>query len=86
MMSNSIQTCICANRIFVHDSIHDEFCAKLVSRMAKTLKTGPGFDENVTLGPLITEKAIAKVLYALIIIIIYIHDKSMQKIFILWYV
>lgn len=30
--------------------------------MKKTLKTGPGFDDGVNQGPLITEKAIAKVL------------------------
>ncbi|EDV25880.1 uncharacterized protein TRIADDRAFT_63836 [Trichoplax adhaerens] len=58
---NTGQTCVCANRIFVHDSVHDEFCAKLAAAMRTTLKVGPGFEEGVTQGPLITEKAIAKV-------------------------
>ncbi|MDN4607663.1 NAD-dependent succinate-semialdehyde dehydrogenase [Sporosarcina highlanderae] len=57
---NAGQTCVCANRIYVHESIADVFSERLVERV-KGLKVGNGLDENVTIGPLIDEKAIEKV-------------------------
>ena len=57
---NAGQTCVCANRIFVHSSIYDDFAQKLVNRV-KTLKVGDGFEENVTIGPLINTAAVDKV-------------------------
>ncbi|RDE08417.1 NAD-dependent succinate-semialdehyde dehydrogenase [Pelagibacterium lacus] len=57
---NAGQTCVCANRIYVQAGVHDAFVAKLREKMAG-LKVGNGMEEGVTLGPLITEKAVEKV-------------------------
>ena len=57
---NTGQTCVCANRFFVHDRVHDAFAAKLAARV-KALKVGPGIDAGVTQGPLIDSAALAKV-------------------------
>ncbi len=57
---NMGQTCVCANRILVQDSVYDAFAEKLSSRIAK-LKVGDGFEDGVTQGPLITMEAIEKV-------------------------
>ena len=46
---NSGQTCVCTNRIFVQDSIHDVFVEKLVAATAE-LKMGNGLDEGVQQG------------------------------------
>lgn len=57
---NAGQTCVCANRLYVQDGIHDAF----VERLAKAvggLRMGNGFDEGVTIGPLINEGAVAKI-------------------------
>lgn len=54
------QTCVCANRIYVHESIYDEFAAKLAEKV-NAFKTGSGFDEGVTHGPLINSAAADKV-------------------------
>lgn len=56
---NAGQTCICANRIYVQDTIYDAFTEKMIQRMAK-LKVGNGAD-NSDIGPLINAKAIDKV-------------------------
>ncbi|CAD2079278.1 succinate-semialdehyde dehydrogenase [NADP(+)] [Jeotgalicoccus coquinae] len=57
---NAGQTCICANRLFVHESIADEYAEKLSAKVAQ-LKVGNGLDENVQVGPLINKKAYDKV-------------------------
>jgi succinate-semialdehyde dehydrogenase/glutarate-semialdehyde dehydrogenase len=57
---NAGQTCVCANRIYVQDGVYDSFASKLVEAVRK-LKVGNGADEGVTQGPLIEEKAVAKV-------------------------
>ena len=57
---NAGQTCVCANRLYVHDKVYDAFVDKLASAVA-ALKVGDGFTEGVTLGPLIDGKAVAKV-------------------------
>ncbi|MCW9000575.1 MAG: NAD-dependent succinate-semialdehyde dehydrogenase, partial [Kangiellaceae bacterium] len=57
---NAGQTCVCANRLFVHRDIHDEFVAKLKTKVEE-LKVGEGNQEGTNVGPLIDEKAIAKV-------------------------
>jgi succinate-semialdehyde dehydrogenase / glutarate-semialdehyde dehydrogenase len=57
---NNGQTCVCANRILVQDSVYDAFAAKLAEKV-KGLKVGRGTDEGVTTGPLIDESAVAKV-------------------------
>ncbi|NOX39072.1 MAG: NAD-dependent succinate-semialdehyde dehydrogenase [Alphaproteobacteria bacterium] len=57
---NNGQTCVCANRIYVQDSVYDEFAEKLAAAVAK-LKVGDGFDAGVTEGPLINQAAVEKV-------------------------
>ena len=57
---NAGQTCVCTNRFFVHDQIHDAFASKLVERV-KALKVGPGTEAGVTQGPLIDAAAVEKV-------------------------
>ncbi len=57
---NSGQTCICANRIIVQDSIYDEFVARL-SEIVRGYRPGNGLEEASSHGPLITTKAVAKV-------------------------
>ncbi|KEF52112.1 aldehyde dehydrogenase (NAD+) [Exophiala aquamarina CBS 119918] len=47
---NSGQICLALKRIFVHESIFDEFRDALV-KATKELKLGPGTDEGVFLGP-----------------------------------
>lgn len=57
---NAGQTCICANRLIVQDTIYDEFVAKLTAKVSE-FTIGNGFDSNTTIGPLISEKATDKV-------------------------
>lgn len=57
---NAGQTCVCANRIFVQDGIHDRFVARMKEEVAK-FKVGNGLEEGVTMGPLINENAVKKV-------------------------
>jgi succinate-semialdehyde dehydrogenase/glutarate-semialdehyde dehydrogenase len=57
---NMGQTCVCANRILVQDSVHDAFAAKLAERVSK-LKVGNGMDDGVAQGPLINVDAVEKV-------------------------
>ncbi|MBI5448055.1 MAG: NAD-dependent succinate-semialdehyde dehydrogenase [Gammaproteobacteria bacterium] len=57
---NTGQTCVCANRLLVHDKIYDVFAEKLGVAIQK-LKVGNGMDETSQQGPLINEKAVEKV-------------------------
>jgi succinate-semialdehyde dehydrogenase / glutarate-semialdehyde dehydrogenase len=57
---NAGQTCVCSNRIYVHESIVDSFTEKLVEKV-KDLKVGNGLEEGVDIGPLIDENAVEKV-------------------------
>jgi succinate-semialdehyde dehydrogenase/glutarate-semialdehyde dehydrogenase len=57
---NTGQTCVCANRLLVQDSIYDEFVAKLSAAVAK-LSVGDGLAGRTDQGPLIDAKALAKV-------------------------
>ncbi|KAI9167765.1 succinate-semialdehyde dehydrogenase [Paramyrothecium foliicola] len=54
------QTCVCANRILVHRKVYDQF-AELLLEAVRAFKVGDGFDESTTHGPLIHERAVAKV-------------------------
>jgi succinate-semialdehyde dehydrogenase / glutarate-semialdehyde dehydrogenase len=58
---NAGQTCVSANRILVQDEIYDEFTSRL-SRAVEKLVVGNGMNDGVTLGPLITDAAVEKVL------------------------
>jgi len=57
---NAGQTCVCTNRFYVHESLHDAFVEKL-AQASKRLVIGPGLDKGVQLGPLIDHQAINKV-------------------------
>ncbi|HTM79175.1 MAG TPA: NAD-dependent succinate-semialdehyde dehydrogenase, partial [Devosia sp.] len=57
---NAGQTCVCANRIYVQDGVHDAFVAKLRVRVAQ-FKIGNGLDAGVTIGPLINQASVDKV-------------------------
>lgn len=57
---NAGQTCVCANRVYVQDSIKDKFLDIFIKKVAE-LKVGNGMDEGVNVGPLINEKALEKV-------------------------
>jgi succinate-semialdehyde dehydrogenase/glutarate-semialdehyde dehydrogenase len=57
---NAGQTCVCANRFLVQAGIYDKFAERLAEASGK-LKVGNGRDSGVQQGPLIDDKAIAKV-------------------------
>jgi succinate-semialdehyde dehydrogenase/glutarate-semialdehyde dehydrogenase len=56
-MRHSAETCTAANRFYAHADIADEFTTKLAAAMAE-IKVGPGNDEGVTCGPMISQKAV----------------------------
>jgi succinate-semialdehyde dehydrogenase/glutarate-semialdehyde dehydrogenase len=57
---NTGQTCICANRIYVEDAVHDDFVERF-RQAVQALKVGNGFEDGVEQGPLINPAALAKV-------------------------
>ena len=57
---NAGQTCVCANRIYVQDSVYEKFAAKLAEKV-KTFKVGAGNEPGVVIGPLIDAQGLAKV-------------------------
>ncbi len=57
---NAGQTCVCANRFYVHDALYDAFCERFAARVA-AFKVDDGFADGVNIGPLITEAARDKV-------------------------
>ncbi|MGE7186739.1 NAD-dependent succinate-semialdehyde dehydrogenase [Peribacillus sp. NPDC006672] len=57
---NAGQTCVCSNRIYVHEAIQEAFIEKLVAKV-KELKVGNGLEDGVDIGPLIDQNAVDKV-------------------------
>ncbi|MFI4988206.1 MAG: NADP-dependent succinate-semialdehyde dehydrogenase [Alphaproteobacteria bacterium] len=57
---NAGQTCVCANRLLVQDSVYEEFSAKLAQAVS-ALRVGNGLEAGITQGPLIDMKAVEKV-------------------------
>ncbi|MGG3664340.1 NAD-dependent succinate-semialdehyde dehydrogenase [Bacillus gobiensis] len=57
---NAGQTCVCTNRVYVHDSIYEQFVQKTIEKIAG-LKVGSGLEEGITIGPLINHEAKKKV-------------------------
>ncbi|EIE1187175.1 NAD-dependent succinate-semialdehyde dehydrogenase [Vibrio parahaemolyticus] len=53
---NAGQTCVCANRFYVHSKVYDEFVAKFDAAVQQ-LKVGNGLEESVNIGPVISESA-----------------------------
>lgn len=54
------QTCVCANRLYVHASIYDEFSKKLAAKVDQ-FKVGNGLDAGTTHGPLVNNVGLEKV-------------------------
>jgi len=57
---SSGQTCVCANRLYIQEGIYDKFVDKFTEKV-KNFKVGYGFDDGVTHGPVIHDRAIDKV-------------------------
>lgn len=57
---NGGQTCICGNRIYVEEAIHDEFVERFAAAAAK-LKVGNGLKEDVQIGPVINRDGYEKI-------------------------
>ena len=57
---NAGQTCVCTNRIFVQESIIEQFSEKFTAAVAK-LTLGNGLDSDVNVGPMISKEAAAGV-------------------------
>jgi len=57
---NSGQTCVCSNRLLIHEAVAEEFTAKFMAA-TKNLTLGNGAEANVTMGPLINHKAVSDV-------------------------
>jgi succinate-semialdehyde dehydrogenase/glutarate-semialdehyde dehydrogenase len=55
-MRNGGQSCIAANRIYVHAAVADQFSTAFSEAM-KNVKVGPGLDPGVELGPMINAGA-----------------------------
>ncbi|MDO4222557.1 MAG: NAD-dependent succinate-semialdehyde dehydrogenase [Acinetobacter sp.] len=61
---NAGQTCVCANRIYVHRSVKDEFL-RIFSEKVQALKVGDGLQAGTDIGPLINQDALDKVQFLL---------------------
>ncbi len=57
---NGGQTCVCPNRVFVHQAVHEAFVDKLAARVA-ALKVGPASDPASQIGPMINARAVEKI-------------------------
>jgi succinate-semialdehyde dehydrogenase/glutarate-semialdehyde dehydrogenase len=53
---NAGQTCVCANRILVQESVMEKYSVKLAEAVAR-FKLGNGTEDGVTMGPLIDDAA-----------------------------
>lgn len=58
--ATSGQDCLAANRIYVQRQIYAPFCKAFAQKIAE-LKTGSGLEDGTDIGPLMHERAIAKV-------------------------
>lgn len=57
---SSGQTCVCANRLYVHKDVLEDFTQRLICRV-QSFKLGRGIDEGITHGPLVNAAAVEKV-------------------------
>ncbi|WP_454831810.1 NAD-dependent succinate-semialdehyde dehydrogenase [Pseudoxanthomonas wuyuanensis] len=57
---NGGQTCVCPNRIYVHEAVHDAFVDKLCAQVA-ALQVGPASDPASQIGPMINARAVEKI-------------------------
>lgn len=54
-INNAGQVCTCPERVFVHQSVHDEFVSTLKSKMEKLI-VGDPFDDNTDYGAIINQR------------------------------
>ncbi|MDP4547648.1 MAG: NAD-dependent succinate-semialdehyde dehydrogenase [Marinobacter sp.] len=54
------QTCVCANRVFIHEDVAEAFGAKLAQRIGR-MTVGDGMKEGVDIGPLVNQAGFDKV-------------------------
>ena len=57
---NGGQTCVCPNRVYVHEKVHASFTDKLAARVA-ALRVGPASDPAAQIGPMINARAVEKI-------------------------
>lgn len=57
---NAGQTCVCTNRLYIHDAVYDQFVERY-TQVVKELAIGDGLVEGNEIGPLINQKAVDKV-------------------------
>ena len=55
------QSCISVQRVLVHETIYDDFRARLVAHIAGKIKTGDPRDRDTVVGPMITADALAQI-------------------------
>ncbi len=54
------QSCICANRLYVHEAIAERFLPAFIDRV-RALRVAPGFEADAQIGPLINMEILTKV-------------------------
>ncbi|MEY4562934.1 MAG: succinate-semialdehyde dehydrogenase, partial [Pseudomonadota bacterium] len=57
---NAGQTCVCANRLYVQDTVYDKF-VELLAAKVRGIKVGNGFEAGINQGPMIDDNAVAKI-------------------------
>jgi succinate-semialdehyde dehydrogenase / glutarate-semialdehyde dehydrogenase len=57
---NAGQTCVCANRFYVQETVYEKFVEKFAAK-AKAIRVGNGFEPGVQQGPMIDEQALEKI-------------------------
>lgn len=57
---NAGQTCVCTNRLYIHDAVYDQFVERY-TQAVKDLAIGDGLVDGNEIGPLINQKAVDKV-------------------------
>ncbi len=58
---NAGQVCNCAERVYVHADVADEFISKITAAMAETTYGDPSVDPDVDMGPLVNKIGLDKV-------------------------
>eukprot|EP00742_Colponemidia_sp_Colp-10_P005990 GILJ01006411.1.p1 GENE.GILJ01006411.1~~GILJ01006411.1.p1 ORF type:complete len:482 (+),score=93.47 GILJ01006411.1:272-1717(+) len=62
IFANMGQNCVAGSRLFLHESIHDDFLNKLVSKVEKELTVGNPFEMSTNQGPLVDNVQFQRVL------------------------
>jgi succinate-semialdehyde dehydrogenase/glutarate-semialdehyde dehydrogenase len=57
---NGGQTCVCPNRVYVQDTVYQQFTDKLTARV-ETLRVGPASREDSQIGPMVNPRAVEKI-------------------------